>query len=105
MYQKIRNILLGTSEGPFFRDSGADDPYWEFPSLLGVTKEELDQIIINLNDLLEDEKVQTVILSSIGNLIAFPHRNSEALKKWTGMDKLELKKFQKLLWNRGWQVV
>ncbi|NTW89027.1 MAG: hypothetical protein HGB26_07905 [Desulfobulbaceae bacterium] len=105
MFKKIYQILVSTSNGPFFKDYGADDQYWEFPSLFGTTKHELDKIIINLQEPITDKETQSIILSCISNLLHYPHNKVNEIEKWVGMTNKELEQFNIKLRKSGWDIV
>ena len=77
----IGECLRAAAEGPFFRDEGADDPYWEFHSLFGLEREELAQIAVawpNVEG--QDESVGLAVNNCLNNLLGYPHCHA---KEWS----------------------
>ena len=98
-------ILTAIKDGPFLKDQSANDPYWEYPSLLGIDKSELNKIITEWPNGIEDKKIQSIILSCIGILLSYPHSKTDQLHKWTGMNRKEIQELSDSLHEKGWEVL
>jgi len=69
----VRQCLSATVNGPFF-------PEWEFHTLFGMERDEVESILESWPDLNEaNVAVQLAINNSLGNLIGFPHGRE---KEW-----------------------
>ncbi len=40
----VGRCLRAATNGPYFRDNGASDPWWEFQTLVGVSRAEVEQL-------------------------------------------------------------
>ncbi|WP_394170941.1 hypothetical protein [Saccharospirillum alexandrii] len=72
----IGECLHAASDGPFFVDSNArDNPYWEYHTLLGFTREEVQRISCQWPNVdISDEHISELIGNCFANLIGYPHR-------------------------------
>ena len=66
----VKECMLASCEGPFFRDAGADDPWWEFHTLFGLTHSELS---LKAESFPDCEISNEIIMSIFGNLLGYPH--------------------------------
>lgn len=77
----IGECLRAAAEGPFFKDEGAKDPYWEFHSLFGLDREGFARIAAaypNVDS--RNESVALAINNTLGNLLGYPHGHD---KDWS----------------------
>lgn len=68
-------------------------PDWEFQSLFGIERDELEQVVSlfpNLN--YEDEIHNAAIKGSLGHLLGYPHGRDQELEKMLNRDVMEIKK-------------
>jgi crotonobetainyl-CoA:carnitine CoA-transferase CaiB-like acyl-CoA transferase len=80
----IAACLLASDEGPFFPD-------WEFQTLFGVERGELRRVRMRWpNVSLIEETVYVSVMNSIVHLLAYPHREEEALLRYVpeGRDRI-----------------
>jgi len=72
----IRKCLEAVLNGPFLPD-------WEFSTLMGVEREELNKVI-NQWDLInkENDEIKSIISNTIGILTSYPHGYENLLEKY-----------------------
>ena len=91
----VKQCLLATCNGPFFRDGHASDPWWEFFALFGLTQPELSAIAAAYP---KQADVSTELLQSIfTNLLGYPHghRDDDVWNKHIDITSEELSKIAK----------
>lgn len=72
--QIIGECLKAVAQGPFLVDPQADDPWWEFSTLMGLKPEELSDIADRWPDVdSASTDVQLAINNSMNNLLGYPH--------------------------------
>jgi hypothetical protein len=63
----VKQCLRAAAEGPFF-------PEWEFPTLFGISRQELSAIYNSWETIDErDENTVLAINNSMANLLCYPH--------------------------------
>ena len=85
---KAKQLLKAAYEGPFFRDNAVkNDPYWEYPSLFGVTGEQMRQLLEQ--EVTEEGRDEYISLceSIIGHMVGYPIAKEEELVNWLGVDR------------------
>jgi hypothetical protein len=87
--KKYENIILqcfnAAIEGPFF-------PEWEFHTLMGFTRKEINLIYLNFKEKhIIDENFKIALSNLLGNLLYYPHNQSQKIwDKYIHMSKKEL---------------
>jgi hypothetical protein len=67
----IMECLKASVDGPFF-------PEWEFDTIFGLTREEVNEILEALPDVDDSmEDVQMAINNSLCNLLGYPHQQEQ----------------------------
>ena len=70
----IGECLDATIQGPFLVDPQANDPWWEFPILMGLEPHEVSDIAdLWPNVDMANTDVQLAINNSMNNLLGYPH--------------------------------
>ena len=71
----IRRCLDAAVNGPFFPD-------WEFHSLIGVTRDEVRQVLRSWPKTEDPTFQRTVVVNALNNLLGYPHGMSDAWVQW-----------------------
>jgi hypothetical protein len=80
----VLQCLVAATEGLFFPD-------WEFQILMGYSRDDFKGFINEWDKLdKSSNQIETLIISVLGNLTSYPHREEEALKNYTCVDEKTL---------------
>jgi hypothetical protein len=81
----VRECLRAAVAGPFFPD-------WEFSIIFGLTRDEVNQVLLSWPELNEaDDSVARAINNSFNNLLGYPTRNKQELwPKFISVSGIEL---------------
>jgi hypothetical protein len=80
----VRDCLRAAAEGPFFPD-------WEFATLFGLERAQVNSILHSWPDLNEnDETVMLAINNSFNNLLGYPHGLIDNWSNFIRVDRQEL---------------
>ena len=72
----VKECLKASLDGPFFPD-------WEYETLIGAKKSEIEKIIQGLPNIHENKyDITQVICSCLGNLIGYPHGREDEWEKY-----------------------
>lgn len=70
----IGQCLRAVAHGPFLKDSSAENPWWEFDSLMGLRHDDFLEIADRWPDVAQgDEVVWYAVKSALNNLLGYPH--------------------------------
>ena len=88
-FQVFRECLIASAQGPFFPD-------WEFPTIFGFERSEVDAIAQSFTpETAITGEVRRAVQSSIGNLLGYPHDQDLHWPKWISVTPEELSKIYK----------
>jgi hypothetical protein len=80
----IKNCLRACVEGPFFPD-------WEFSTLFGLTRDEVNSIYIKFPDINEKKSDTSLAINNAFNMLLFyPHEKNDILEKYIHISRNEL---------------
>jgi hypothetical protein len=83
-FQVFRESLLAAARGPFFPD-------WEFHSLFGLDREQVESIADSFSPTtLHSGDVALALNNAMGNLLGYPHRQEAAWSQWLSVTPAEL---------------
>ncbi len=78
--EQVRECLRAAVEGPFFPD-------WEFHTLMGVERAEVDAVWKAWPDVTTDPiSFRCAVLGSLNNLSGYPHRKEAVLREYLSFD-------------------
>ena len=81
----IYQCLEATVDGPFFPD-------WEFSILFGLTRQEVEQIVIDWVTVDKNSSVAILAINnSLNNLLGYPHRCDLEWHDFISVDRKELR--------------
>ena len=72
--ETIGQCLKAVAYGPFLKDDNADDPWWEFHTLIGLDNPELTALAEEWPNVdVGSERVRAAVNNTLNNLLGYPH--------------------------------
>ncbi len=81
----VLKCLKATVEGSFF-------PEWEFHSLFGLTRQEVEKVVKDWELIDKDSSIVVLAINnSLNNLLGYPHKCEQELHDFISISRQELK--------------
>lgn len=80
----LKDALVAAVHGPFFPD-------WEFPTLFGLERSEVEAIAQSLSPAMQTSgRSELALHNAVNNLLGYPHQQAAAWGEWLTVTPAEL---------------